>query len=78
MHTLDSHAHGLFAAAMVNALAQELVSKNVLDKSELLNICAKVKATFDAAGVRHNSAAETDAALLTASLAAEINSRFLR
>ena len=76
MHTLNPDAHGLFAAAVLSGLMEKLISKDVLSKDEVIDICTAVKTTFDARGVRHDNAAETDAALLAASLVAEIKSRF--
>ncbi len=73
---MNPDAHGMFAAAMMSRLVQRLISKGILSKDEVLEICAAVKTDFDAKGVRHNNAAESDTALLAASLVAEINSRF--
>ncbi len=76
MHTMNPDAHGLMAAAIVNALVPRLIAKKLISKRDVLELCGAVKKTFDAAGVKHDNPAETDAALLTAALMTEIESRF--
>lgn len=76
MHATTPDAHGIFAAAMVRALTLALISKGVIGKAEMLDICATARKSLGDSGVRHDSDAETDAALLAASLSAEIESRF--
>ncbi len=76
MHPTTPDAHGIFAAAIVRGLAQALISKGVIGKAEMLGICATAQKSLGESGVRHDSDAESDAALLAASLSAEIESRF--
>ncbi len=76
MHTMNPDAHGLAAMAILNGLLPKLIGKGVIGKAEMLEICAAVKKTYDARGVKHDNAAETDASLLAASLMTEIESRF--
>jgi hypothetical protein len=72
MHTPEPISHGLAALALVEALAQKLIAKGVLQKSEVADICAAIKGRYDSQGVRHNSAAETDAGLLIADFKAKL------
>ncbi|MDX2144978.1 MAG: hypothetical protein SFV19_16605 [Rhodospirillaceae bacterium] len=72
MHTPDPVAHGLAALALVEALAQKLIAKGALTKAEVADICTAIKGRYDAQGVRHNSAVETDAGLLLADFRAKL------
>ncbi|MSO99259.1 MAG: hypothetical protein EXR11_13760 [Rhodospirillaceae bacterium] len=75
MHTMNPDAHGLAAMALMEALTHKLISKGVLKKAEVLDICAELKASYDALGVRHDNSAETDAALLIAALKSKVDER---
>ena len=76
MHPTTPEAHGIFAAAMLHGLTLALISKGAIGKAEMLGICAAAQKSLGESGVRHDSNAESDAALLAASLSAEIESRF--
>jgi hypothetical protein len=72
MHTPDPIAHGLAALALVEALAQALIAKGVVQKAEVGALCDAIKQRYDAQGVRHNNPAETDAGLLIAGIKAKL------
>lgn len=75
MHTINPDAHGLAALAVIEALVLKLIGNGTLDKAGALEICAAIKTTFDARGVRHDSTAESDAGLLVAGLIRAIQSK---
>lgn len=72
MHTPDTGAHGLFAAAILTALTRTLIDKGVISKREMQDICATVQKDLGEKGLRNDSAIETGAAILASSLSTEI------
>lgn len=75
MHDTHPTAHGMAALAIVEALVHRLIGQKALSRKDALGMCAELKKRFDEKGVRHDNAAETDAALLIADFMTTVEGR---
>lgn len=72
MHTLNTGAYGLFAAALLTELTRALIGKGVISRREMQDICAAIQKDLSEKGLRNDSAVETDAAMLASALSTDI------
>lgn len=75
MHTPDTGAYGLFAAAILTELTRTLIDKGVISEREMQGICAAIQRDLSEKGLRNDSAVEADAATLASSLSMDIARR---